>query len=57
MRQRDGRTNRERAFSDFNNFAVGSQGEDIAGNRGSPWPAAWSQEPLWPAHRSTGGQP
>lgn len=57
MRQRDGRTNRERAFCEFNNFAVGSQGEDIAGNRGSPWPAAWSQEPLWPTHRSTGGQP
>lgn len=59
MRQRDGRTNRERAFGELGNFAVGSGGEDIPGNRGSRWPSAWSQAPLWPAAAvgRPGGQP
>ncbi len=52
MRQRDGRVNTERAFGEFGNFAVGSEGQEISGNRGSPWPAAWAQAPVWPGRVS-----
>lgn len=39
MRQRGDQVNNERAFSDQNNFVVGPQNEEIAGNRGSDWRA------------------
>ncbi|MBM4345687.1 MAG: hypothetical protein FJ100_20125 [Deltaproteobacteria bacterium] len=48
MRQRGGRKNQERAFGDLGNFATGPDGQEIAGNRGSAWPAGWSRAALWP---------
>ncbi|MSQ81662.1 MAG: hypothetical protein EXR77_01940 [Myxococcales bacterium] len=48
MRQRGGRRNQERAFADINNFAAGPDSQEIAGNRGSAWPAGWSRAALWP---------
>ncbi len=47
MRQREGRVNAERAFGDVGNFVTSASGRDIAGNRGSAWPVAWSRELLW----------
>ena len=47
MRARDGRLNTERAFGDQDNFVTDPSGGEIAGNRGSPWPLAWSQERPW----------
>ncbi len=47
MRARDGRLNAERAFGDQDNFVTDPSGGEIAGNRGSPWPLAWSQERPW----------
>ena len=49
LRQRDGRTNQERAFSSVGNFVVDDHGTDIPGNRGVPWPQAWSSEALFAA--------
>jgi hypothetical protein len=51
MRQRDGRINSERAFSDVGNFVTAPDGREIPGNRGSPWPQAWAQEPVWQGTR------
>ncbi len=48
LRQQGGRVNAERAFGELGNFVTAPDGRDIAGNRGSAWPAAWSQAPLWP---------
>ena len=51
MRSAGSRTNRERAFSEFGNFATDPEGRSIPGNRGEEWPAAlrdaavWSEEP------------
>ena len=42
LRQRDGRTNQERAFYAAGNFVVDPSGREIPGNRGTPWPKAWS---------------
>ncbi|MSP91252.1 MAG: hypothetical protein EXR79_05555 [Myxococcales bacterium] len=47
MRRRDGRANVERAFGDIGNFAVAPDGGEIPGNRGSAWPAAWADAPVW----------
>jgi len=47
MRRRDGRVNGERAFGDVGNFVTAPDGREIAGNRGSAWPTAWSQEEPW----------
>lgn len=47
MRSRDGRVNAERAFGDVGNFVTAPDGREIAGNRGSAWPAAWSAEVPW----------
>jgi hypothetical protein len=47
MRARDGRVNAERAFGDVGNFVTAPDGREIAGNRGSAWPSAWSQEAGW----------
>ncbi len=47
MRQRQGRTNQERAFGELGNFVVSPEGEEIPGNRGSPWPRVWSEEVMW----------
>ena len=48
LRDRDGRRNAERAFSDQDNFVRGPQGAEIPGNRGSAWPQDWASEILWP---------
>ncbi len=48
FRDRDGRTNQERAFGDQENFVTGTQGQEIAGNRGEAWPEAWAQAPVFP---------
>ncbi len=47
MRQRDGRVNAERAFSDLGNFATDPGGVGIPGNAGSAWPEAWRAEHPW----------
>jgi hypothetical protein len=47
MRQREGRVNAERAFSDVGNFVTDAEGREIAGNRGSRWPDAWRTEQPW----------
>ena len=47
MRRRAGRTNEERAFSEFDNFARSPSGEPIPGNEGSPWPEEWRSEAVW----------
>ncbi len=47
LRDRDGRQNAERAFSDVGNFVTDADGREIAGNRGSPWPDAWRRETPW----------
>jgi len=46
MRQREGRTNGERAFADAENFVRAPDGAAIDGNEGEPWPAAWAGERL-----------
>ncbi|MFZ4737215.1 MAG: hypothetical protein ACOYM9_14775 [Bradymonadia bacterium] len=55
LRDRDGRRNAERAFADVDNFVRAPDGGEIPGNRGSAWPRAWADAPLWPANveRST----
>jgi hypothetical protein len=52
MRQRDGRTNQERAFAAADNFVRDADGKDIPGNRGAPWPAAWSSDVVFAGTRS-----
>ena len=47
MRSRDGRTSRERAYADLDNFVRSPTGEDIPGNPGEAWPESWSAQPLW----------
>jgi len=47
MRNREGRINAERAFSDMNNFVTDPYGVEIPGNRGSLWPDAWRNEKPW----------
>jgi hypothetical protein len=49
MRQRDGRTNAERAYADVANFVTSPDGHEIPGNRGSAWPRAWASARVWPA--------
>jgi hypothetical protein len=44
LRQRDGRTNQERAFAAVGNFVVDGEGREIPGNRGAPWPKDWAGE-------------
>lgn len=45
MRQRDGQTNVERAFSDVSNFVSDATGRGVPGNRGAEWP--WRHESVW----------
>jgi len=47
MRRREGRTNRERGFAEWENFATSDEGEEIPGNRGERWPEEWRNETLW----------
>ena len=47
MRRSEGRTNQERAFSDVGNFVTAEDGTEIPGNRGSAWPTALSNRPVW----------
>lgn len=47
LRQRDGRVNSERAFSDQGNFVVDQDQRHIPGNIGAAWPKAWRDEKLW----------
>lgn len=54
LRQQDGRTSRERAFWDVGNFVTAPDGREIAGNRGSPWPSAWSGQVVWSESASGG---
>ena len=58
LRQRDGRVNQERAFAAANNFVVDSDGTEIPGNRGTPWPRAWADEVIFggSSSASEGGQ-
>ena len=44
LRQRDGRTNQERAFAAAGNLVIDDSGADIPGNRGVAWPKAWADE-------------
>ena len=53
LRQREGRVNEERAFSDAGNLVVDASGEGIPGNAGTPWPRAWSGEVLWSVEDKT----
>ena len=48
MRKQDNRVNTERAFHDQGNFVTDPDGREIAGNRGSPWPAELSGANVWP---------
>ena len=47
FRKRGGRVNRQRAFSDMENFATSDDGDDIAGNPGEPWPKRWAEAPVF----------
>ena len=38
---------RERAFGEVGNFVLGSEGEEIEGNSGTPWPEEARKQPLW----------
>jgi hypothetical protein len=49
FRKRNGRVNRERAFSDVDNFATSDDGQQIAGNSGESWPERWAQAPVFEA--------
>ena len=49
MRQREDRINKERAFSDCDNFVTTPSGRGIGGNRGSAWSQAWREEVVWPS--------
>ena len=51
LRQRDGRTNQERAFAAAGNLVVDDNGTDIPGNRGVAWPRAWADEVIFGAKR------
>lgn len=47
QRRREGRVNQERAFSSVGNFVVSTDGREIPGNRGVPWPRAWAREVIF----------
>ncbi len=47
LRQREDRVSNERAFADQGNFVTSPDGEEIPGNRGTPWPEAWRSELVW----------
>ena len=47
MRQRDQRTNHERAFADQGNFVTDASGAGIPGNAGEAWPETWRREIVW----------
>ncbi|NVB42878.1 hypothetical protein G6O69_33970 [Pseudenhygromyxa sp. WMMC2535] len=47
MRRREGKTNRERAFADLDNFVRDPEGIEIPGNRGEAWPDRWRDAPVW----------
>jgi hypothetical protein len=47
MRQRDGKINQERGFSDVQNFVVAPDGKEISGNKGAAWPEEWAKEIVW----------
>lgn len=47
VRAREGRVNAERAFADQGNFVTDPEGREIPGNRGSVWPRAWREAPVW----------
>jgi hypothetical protein len=49
LRQREGRVNAERAFSDVGNFVTDPEGREVPGNRGTLWPEAWADAPVWSA--------
>jgi hypothetical protein len=44
LRKRGTKVNGERAFADLGNFVSAPDGAEIPGNRGAPWPSAWSRE-------------
>ncbi|HYO51696.1 MAG TPA: hypothetical protein VEU50_24850, partial [Archangium sp.] len=48
MRRSGGRVNAERAFGDVGNFVTDPEGREIAGNRGTVWPADQADAPVWP---------
>ncbi|MFY0579948.1 hypothetical protein ACN28S_41985 [Cystobacter fuscus] len=48
MRRSGERVNAERAFGDVGNFVTDPEGREIAGNRGTPWPAHEADAPVWP---------
>jgi hypothetical protein len=52
MRQRDGRTNQERAFWAANNFVTDDAGRGIPGNVGVAWPKAWANAVVFAARTS-----
>lgn len=47
MRKVGDRVNGERAFADQDNFVTDPEGREIPGNRGSAWPMAWADAPVW----------
>ena len=38
---------RERAYGDVGNFVTGTEGEEIQGKRGEPWPEEEGTRKLW----------
>jgi hypothetical protein len=48
MRRSAGQVNAERAFGDVGNFVTDPEGREIAGNRGTAWPAQQADAPVWP---------
>jgi hypothetical protein len=47
MRDREGKTSRERAYADVGNFVVDAHGTHIPGNQGEAWPEAWRKASMW----------
>jgi hypothetical protein len=47
LRQQGKELNSERAFADQENFAKSPEGDEIPGNRGTPWPRAAARAKLW----------
>jgi hypothetical protein len=47
LREHDGQTNLERAFSDAGNFVKASNGAAIDGNEGAKWPGEWRQRAIF----------
>jgi hypothetical protein len=48
LRQREGRVNTERAFSEVGNFVTDPEGREIPGNAGTVWPESWAGATVWP---------